>query len=238
MRILVRTLLSVSVCLALPLLALIASDQRADKAAITIVTLGDSITRGARAGVKPNETFAAQLEADLQQQSVKAEVVNLGVGGERTDQALQRLEKDVLSRKPKVVTIMYGTNDSFVDKGRKEPRLTVEEYRLNMKSLVTKLRAAGVQPVLMTEPRWGPDGRNGLDENPNGLLEKYMEACRSIAKEEKVPLVDHFAIWTKAEADGTKIAEWTTDQCHPNPAGHKQMSEAILPILRKALMGE
>jgi len=214
------------------------ADDKADEPAITIVALGDSITKGARSGVKQEETFAALVEAGLKQRRVKAEVVNMGVGGERTDQALERLEKDVLSRKPRLVTIMYGTNDSFVDKGRKEPRLTVDEFRMNMKSLVAKLRAVGVQPVLMTEPRWGPEGRNGLDENPNGLLEKYVQACRSVAKEEKVPLVDHFAIWTKAEAEGTKIAEWTTDQCHPNPAGHKQLAEAILPIVTKALMGE
>src|SRR5262245_45599971 len=238
MRRLARVSLIVSNCVLFPLAACAVADDKAHEPAITIVALGDSITKGARSGVKPEETFAALVEAGLKQQSVKAEVINMGVGGERTDQALQRLEKDVLSRKPRVVTIMYGTNDSFVDKGRKDPRLTVDEFRMNMKSLVAKLRAAGVQPVLMTEPRWGPDGRNGLDENPNGLLEKYMQACRSVAKEEKVPLVDHFAIWTKAEAEGTKIAEWTTDQCHPNPAGHKQLSEAILPIVRKALMGE
>lgn len=60
---------------------------------------------------------------------LKTTVANAGIGDERTDGALTRLEKDVLAPKPKVVLIMYGTNDSYVDKGATESRLTVEKYR-------------------------------------------------------------------------------------------------------------
>jgi lysophospholipase L1-like esterase len=207
----------------------------ADEAVVTIVTLGDSITKGVRSGVESEETFAALVEAGLKKQGVVAGVINVGIGGERTDQALARLDTQVLSHKPRIVTIMYGTNDSFVDKGKKEPRLTVSEFRENLVEIVARLRAAGVTPVVMTEPRWGPEARNGLDENPNSLLEEYLAECRSVAKDEKVPLVDHYAHWEKAEADGTKIADWTTDQCHPNPAGHRVMAELMLPVLAKAL---
>ncbi len=203
--------------------------------AVKIVTLGDSITKGVRPGVKPEETFAALVEADLQKQGIAVQVVNVGIGGERTDQALARLDKDVLSYKPRIVTIMYGTNDSYVDKGKDVPHLSAMEFRENLLAIVGRLRAAGITPVLMTEPRWGPEGRNGLDENPNGLLEHYVEECRSAAKDQKLPLVDHFAHWTKAESDGTKIADWTTDQCHPNPAGHRIMADLMLPVLVKAL---
>ena len=116
--------------------------------------------------------------------------------------------------------------------------MTAQEFRDNLVAIVTRLRAAGVVPVLMTEPRWGPEGRNGLDKNPNDLLEKYVAECRLVAKDQKLPLVDHFAHWTKAEADGTKIADWTTDQCHPNPAGHRIMAELMLPVLRDAIRTE
>ncbi len=227
-----------SICVVVPWIASAAADEKADQSVVTIVTLGDSITKGVRAGVKPEETFAVLLEAGLKKEGVKAAVVNVGIGGERTDGALARLEKEVLARKPRIVTIMYGTNDSFVDKGRTEPRLTVDEYRANLTAILAKLKEAGVQAVLMTEPRWGPDGRNGLDENPNGLLEKYMEASRSIAKQEKIPLVDHFEHWTRAEKEGTRIADWTTDQCHPNPAGHRVMAELMLPVVAKAARGK
>jgi hypothetical protein len=80
--------------------------------AVRIVALGDSITRGTRPGVKDDETFAALLQAALRKEGGRAEMTNAGVGGERTDGALQRLEKAVLAAKPRFVLVMYGTNDS------------------------------------------------------------------------------------------------------------------------------
>lgn len=201
-----------------------------------IVTLGDSITKGVRPGVKPEETFAARLEAGLRAGGADVSVVNVGIGGERTDQALKRLAKDVLAQKPSIVTIMYGTNDSYVDQGKSASRITVEEYRTNLGKLVDELRAAGITPVLMTEPRWGKTARlNGVGEHPNVQLEKYVAACRTVAAEKRTPLVDHFQHWTAAEAKGTDIGGWTTDQCHPNPAGHQVLAELMLPVVRAAL---
>ncbi|MBN9119515.1 MAG: lysophospholipase [Planctomycetes bacterium] len=200
-----------------------------------VVALGDSITKGERAGVKADETFSALLEAQLKTKGAGAKVVNAGVGGERTDGALARLDRAVLSHKPAVVLVMYGTNDSYVDAGKKESRLSVETYRENLVKLVDAVRKAGGEPVLMTEPRWAPDTKNGLGENPNDRLEKYVEACCAVAKDKKLKLVDHYAHWKKAEAAGTKVRDWTTDGCHPNPRGHREMADLILPVLLDAL---
>jgi hypothetical protein len=51
------------------------------------------------------------------------------VRSERTDQAFQRLAKGVIAKQPQSVTIMSGTNDSYVDKGAKDGRLTEDDYR-------------------------------------------------------------------------------------------------------------
>ena len=201
-----------------------------------VVTLGDSITKGVRPGVKAAETFAARLESGLRADGIEASVVNVGIGGERTDQALRRLAKDVLAQQPSLVTIMYGTNDSYVDQGKSATRITVEEYRANLVRLVAELRAAGVTPVLMTEPRWGKTAKlNGVGEHPNVRLEAYVAACRSVAQEKQVPLVDHYQHWNTAEKKGADIGAWTTDQCHPNPQGHRVLAELMLPVVRTAL---
>ena len=208
----------------------------AAESTVRIVTLGDSITKGVRPGVKPEETFAALLQAGLRKQNAAVEVINVGIGGERTDQALVRLAKDVIARKPDVVTIMYGTNDSYVDKGKSESRLSVDVYRANLGKLVDELRAANIVALLMTEPRWGRTaGHNGVNEHPNVRLDKYVAACREVAQAKKVPLVDHFRIWTEREAKGANIGSWTTDQCHPNPEGHRILTEALLPVVREAI---
>jgi len=222
--------------LSILILSLFCGNAHAADATFRIVTLGDSITKGVRGGVKADETFSARLQAMLREKGVAVEVINAGIGGERTDQALRRLEKDVIARKPNLVTIMYGTNDSYVDKGKDASRITVAEYRANLEKLIANLRAAGVKPILMTEPRWGAKAPlNGVGEHPNLRLEKYVQACREVAKEKNVPLVDHFQIWTDREAAGEDIGAWTTDQCHPNPQGHRIIAEAIVPVVQREI---
>ena len=200
-----------------------------------VVALGDSITRGERAGVKADETFVALVEARAKKMGAAVKVVNAGVGGERTDGGLARLDKAVLALAPKVVLVMYGTNDSYVEKGQKEPPLSAEQYRENLIKLVDAVRAGGGVPVLMTPPRWAPGEKNGPGESPNERLEKYVEACRAVAKDKKAKLVDHYAHWQKAEAGGTTVRDWTTDGCHPNPRGHRELADLILPTLLDAL---
>src|SRR5262249_40710872 len=138
------------------------------KAEVKIVTLGDSITRGVRQGVKPEATFAFLLQEALKKEGVAAEVVNVGIGGEDTTRARARLERAVIALKPQIVTIMYGTNDSWIDRGKKDSRLTPEGYRANLVKLIGDLRKAGIRPILMTEPCLGTKhGPNGAGEHPN-----------------------------------------------------------------------
>jgi len=204
-----------------------------------VVVLGDSITKGVRSGVTAEETFASLLQSALRDAGHDVDVINHGIGGERTDQALARLSRDIQVLEPTLVTVMYGTNDSYVDKGQKESRLTKEVYIANLQKIVSELRRTGIEVVLMTEPRWGDKAvPNGVGENPNLRLEPFLEGCRQVALEQNVPLVDHFQIWSKANAEGTDIGQWTTDQCHPNPAGHRVLAEAMLPVLLPLLSDE
>lgn len=206
-----------------------------EKRHLTIVTLGDSITKGVRSGVTDEQTFAALAGKRLTDEGYSVRVINVGIGGERTDQALARLES-VFAHKPDIVTIMYGTNDSYVDKGKTASRLTVDQYRANLQNIVAQLLRRGIQPVLMTEPRWSDKaGPNGLGENPNVKLEPFIEACRETASKWRVPLVDHFADWTNAKQNGADLHGWTTDGCHPNADGHAKLADAMLPILKQAI---
>lgn len=201
-----------------------------------IVLLGDSITKGVRPGLQAEETFGELLAAQWKRQGVAVEVLNRGIGGERTDQALSRLESEVLSQRPQVVTVMYGTNDSYIDLGARESRITVEQYRENLTRIITLLRTRSIVPVLMTPPRWTKSASpNGLGENPNGRLEPYVQACREVAKKTQTLLVDHFAHWTRAARKRVDLQEWTTDGCHPNPRGQEELARKMLPVMTQAI---
>lgn len=206
--------------------------KAADSGRVRIVTLGDSITKGVRPGVSDRQTFAALIRSTAESKGKTVEVVNVGIGGERTDQALKRLDRDVLTHSPAIVTVMYGANDSYVDPGKKEPRLSQNQFRKNLDEIVDRLQSRDVKVVLMTEPRWGAAARpNGLGEHPNLRLEGFMEEVRSCAQAKGTALVDHFSIWTEREKGGLDLGTITTDQLHPNPEGHRILADSIWPVL-------
>ena len=200
--------------------------------AVRLITLGDSITKGARPGVPPMQTFSARLQGGLREAGIPAQVHNVGIGSERTDLALQRIERDVISQRPHLVTVMYGTNDSWVDQGKAESRLSEKQFEANLRELVRRLQAAHIHVVLMTEPRFGEENKkNGLGEDPNLRLARYAELCRAVARDTAVPLVDHFGAWTAEQKGGRMLQAWTTDGCHPNAEGHADLAQRLAGVI-------
>jgi sialidase-1 len=197
---------------------------------VRIVCLGDSITKGYRPGVKEEQAFPAQLESALRKAGVDVEVLNVGIGGETSTQGLRRLQAAVVDQQPDIVTLMYGANDSFVDKGKTTTRVSIDDYRANLIAIATALKKVGITPILMTTNRYGaghaPDG-SGM--HPNLQMDAYMKVCREVARDEKVDLVDHQQIWIDAVKRGTDIEKWMTDHIHPNDLGHSELTRAILP---------
>jgi lysophospholipase L1-like esterase len=198
--------------------------------------LGDSITKGVRNGVAENETFSHVLGEKLRQADWQVEVENQGVGGETTAGGLARLDRDVLAKQPDIVAIMYGTNDCYIDPGKQESRLSLEEYENNLVKLIQRVRAVGAEPIVMTEPRYADQSpTNGLGEHGNVRLERYVEACRRVALRQDAVLIDHFGNWTSSREGGQRLETWTTDGYHPNPAGHAQIARTMLGPIETAL---
>ncbi len=211
-----------------------------NKNRIILIGFGDSITKGYRLGVRLDETFCSLLEINLRENGLNAWVINIGKGGERTDQALGRIEEEVIGRNPDMVLLMYGTNDSHIDYGKNKSRLTLEKYEANLHELIKKLRDAGIKPVLMTEPRM-TNSAKAKDNEPyksndmNFMLRKYVAICGQMAEDDEIAFVDHFQFWSTRQKSGQNLDEWLTDGVHPNPKGHEKMAELILPILTKTL---
>lgn len=211
------------------------------KRSICIVALGDSITKGTRparagtAAVGNDETFLSLLRSDLERSGVNAQVINAGIGSNRTDQGVARLDADVLVHEPHFVTIMYGTNDSCYDEGKTHPRVTVEQFEANLRAIVRRCQAAGATPILMTAPpltiKWPLATKQPvyLERGVNGPLSTFMDVTRRVAKDTSVPIVDHFAIWSDKPI--AKVGAMLPDGCHPNAAGNKAIAAAILPVV-------
>ena len=100
------------------------------------------------------------------------------------------------------------------------PRVSLKEYRENLRQIVSVIRSIGAKPILVTAPTdLGPDPSNsalvleksqvsqsGQHMTPDGfhLHPKYVQATREVAHEESVLLVDTNAMFEGREDLMTK----------------------------------
>ncbi|WP_417392132.1 SGNH/GDSL hydrolase family protein [Gimesia sp.] len=228
--------------------ALQAADKEPAKAdQVTIVTFGDSTTatRG------PLVVYSMILAQELPAAGSPVKVVNSGIGGHTTQQAVARFEKDVLQHDPDLVVIQYGINDSAVDVWRDPPatqsRVSVEQYAANLRKMIRQLKEKQLDVILMTPNslRWIPRMQKLYGKPPydpedvqgfNVLLKSYAAAVRKIAKEEHVPLVDVYAAFENYDKQPNQAADnLLLDGMHPNTKGQKLVADLLLPQIKAVL---
>lgn len=84
---------------------------------LRLLLLGDSFTYGF--GVNDDQTFASQLERDLRDQQIDAEVINAGCPGKGTDYELKLFQTVGAKLQPDVTVLCFFPND-FDDNARGE----------------------------------------------------------------------------------------------------------------------
>jgi lysophospholipase L1-like esterase len=174
-------------------------------------------------------------------------VINAGIPGDTSRQARERLDHDVIAYHPHVVTISFGINDSAIDvfKLETKPRVPLDEYQGNLLWIVKQLRSRNIIPVLMTpnpvawtdelkrlygKPPYRPDQPDGW----NVLLKDYSQAVRRIAKDQQVPLVDTYRLFTEySAAPGHNLNDLMLDGMHPANSGHTIIADHIMARLKE-----
>lgn len=189
---------------------------------LTWVFVGDSITQGVththgRRGYV--EHFAERLRGELRR--VKDAVINSGVAGATVGDVLPEFHWRIGRFAPDVVLAMLGTNDAL---GVGEDG--IRAFRYDLGQLVERSRDLGATVVLQTPP---PAGTG--DERDADALGAYADEVRSLAAERGVPLVDHAAVWRRADAAGPAPAGWLDDAVHPNARGQHELALALFERL-------
>jgi acyl-CoA thioesterase-1 len=201
---------------------------------VRIVCLGDSVTKAVRPGVDADQTFCVRLEKMLRARAVDVEVINAGVGGNTTADALRRFDNDVLAKKPHHVVLMFGLNDSWIDEGRTTSRLSVEEYRQNLQRMSVMLTARGISVTLMTpNPAIAPV----YPSERNRTLKAYVDVVRSLARNEGAPsdLIDVYQRFAELAIEGADLNDYFTDGMHPNPAGQQIIADMLAESFAEVL---
>lgn len=211
-----------------------------------IVMFGDSTTAARPGAIK--KVYAVRVQESLQGNGSGLAVYNAGIGGNTTRDARKRFERDVLRHQPRVIVMQFGINDSAVDLWKEPPvtapRVLLDEYLENLRSMVTAAQQQKAAVILMTTNpiRWTPalKARYGkppydavADDGFDALyLAAYNEALRKLAAELKVRLVDVRAAYPEfATKHGTTIDGLLLDGMHPNDLGHQLVSELLVPAI-------
>lgn len=122
----------------------------------TVVFYGDSITYHGRDVIYPGHLgggyvnyVAARLHGRLASPQLK--IFNRGISGDRISDLEARLERDVLSLSPSVVSILIGVNDTWLQFMRETPS-PIGDFSACYRRVLEKLRTAGVREFVLMEP--------------------------------------------------------------------------------------
>ena len=177
-----------------------------------IVFLGDSLTAGL--GLLRAQAVPSLIQARLDGEGYRYEVVNAGVSGDTSAGGLRRLawslEGDV-----QILVIELGANDGL--RG-----LPVSELTRNLSEIVARARARGITVVL-----------TGMEAPPNygpAYTSEFRRAFREVADEHDVSFVPFYL-------DGVagNPALNNADGIHPNIAGARVIEQTLWRALEPLL---
>ncbi|MBC2665059.1 GDSL family lipase [Novosphingobium flavum] len=178
------------------------------------VFMGDSITQ--YWGFDDPALFGAN--------ALGGDVLNRGVSGQNSAQVLVRLMPDALALRPKILHLMVGVNDVIGKRGPSRP----EDYRNNIRAMVTLAQAQGIVVIIGLIP---PANGDGSDDRARTVprIRALNGWLAAFAAERGLVVADYYT--PLAARDGSLRAAFSDDGLHPNHAGFARMA----PVARAAL---
>lgn len=192
--------------------------KKGDKVAF----LGDSITQ---AGFSQANGYVQLVGQGLAANGVTIEIIGAGISGHKSNQMLERLERDVLSKKPNWMTLSCGVNDVW--HGPKG--VLLEDYKKNITAIIDQAQAAGIKVMILTSTMIKEDQASPQNQQ----LIPYNDFLRSIAVEKKCLLADlnanmQAAVIAAQKAKGHKGNLLTNDGVHMIAEGNLMMATGVL----------
>jgi lysophospholipase L1-like esterase len=195
-----------------------------------VVFLGDSITE-AGAGAKGYISIIRSTFAD-KHKDTKVEFLGAGISGNKVPDLQNRLDRDVLAKKPTVVFIYIGINDVW--HGEKDPAkgTSKEAYKAGLEDVIKRIQGSGARVILCTPTVIG-EKKDGANKN-DAKLDEYSAISRAVAKDLKVPVCDlrtAFIMNLKTHnPDNKDRGILTGDGVHLNDAGNKFVAEQLMSM--------
>jgi lysophospholipase L1-like esterase len=207
----------------------------------TILFQGDSITDAGRKKEDPGFNnsgilgsgyamlAAAEMLYKYPKQNLR--IYNRGISGNKVYQLAERWEKDCISLKPNILSILIGVND-FWHKLNGNYAGTIQTYKDDLKALLdqTKQKLPEVQ-LIIGEPFAVP-GIKAVDEKWYPAFNDYRAAAKEIATNFEAVVIPYQSVFDKAQQMAPGVY-WTHDGVHPTLAGDRLMAEAWLAVVNQ-----
>lgn len=144
---------------------------------LKLVCFGDSITARKEGLDKP------MLTTKLAEQLDGFEVINAGVSGNNTIDALTRIEKDVIKNNPDIVTVLFGANDAAFHK-----MIDLETFKTNINKITEMLTPK--RTILITP---APVDEKVQFARTNEVLSQYACEVEKVAAETGSHFIDFYS---------------------------------------------
>ena len=191
-----------------------------DNRLINIVCHGHSVPAGylRTPVVDPFAAYPHRMHRALKEKYPFAllNVIVTAKGGENSEGGMARLEAEVLSHRPDLLTIDYGLNDLGIGHARAEAA---------WRAMIEQTLARGVKVILMTPTLDSSVSIERLAEHP---LNTGAERIRALAAEYGVGLADSLAAWAAYCRAGTPLNTLLSQSNHPTRRGHDLVVDEII----------
>ncbi len=192
---------------------------------VTAAFLGDSVTQGCfecykdeRGNIETiferGNSYVSKFGEIVNMLYPRAQlnIINAGLSGGTAEQAVQRLERDVLRFQPDLLVVGFALNDS----GGREAGLA--KYCESLREIFRRGKEAGAEVIFLTpnlmcdyssahltEPILSGLANAFATEAAREMLDKYVKAAEEVAKEMSVPVCDCYSVWKNMQKSGVDI---------------------------------
>lgn len=175
----------------------------------TIVMLGDSLTAGYE--LAEDEALPAVVQRYLAAKGVNARIVNAGVSGDTTSDALNRYDWSVKGTGAELLVVALGANDFMM-------KLAPERPKKNLAAILDRAKADGIPAVLI--------GVAIPDNNLSAQDQAYAAIYPDLAAQYGVPYMKNFMAPVAGRSD--LLME---DGLHPTARGVEAMALPVVDFL-------
>lgn len=177
-----------------------------------VVVLGDSLTAGP--GLRTEDAYPALLQERARAAGLPHRVVNAGVSGDTTADALRRLDA-ALQPDTRVLVVALGANDGIGG-------VATETVTQNLRQIIERARTRGIRVLLC--------GMESLPTHGVDYVVRFHNIFPDLAREFELPLMPFLleGVFGRPEFN-------LFDGFHPNAAGMRGIASEMWPWLEPLL---